>query len=152
MIFEAQNYYLVFQDAVFSMAVGFVTGAFYQLIGIFFYKGRTGLFIKDVLTGIVFTTLIFSYSVSFANYPILRWYMVLFALAGLLVFPAGLSKWGNVAVSLMAVTVVHYCGNVYSKMCGKLLAILQKNKEKKQKITQKNPAELLKNADILMYN
>ena len=45
MIFEAQNYFLVFQDAVFSMAVGFVAGAFYQLIGIFLYKGRAGLFI-----------------------------------------------------------------------------------------------------------
>lgn len=152
MIFQVQSYALIFHDAIFAMGVGFVAGAFYQLLGIFLYKGRVKLFIRDVATGIVFATLIFSYSVSFANYPILRWYMVLPALIGLVAFPVCLSEWGNIAIKLVSVTAVH-CGRVvYRKMCGKLLAISQKNKEKKQKFTQKNPAELLKNTDILMYN
>ena len=152
MIFEVQSYALIFHDAIFAMGVGFIAGAFYQILGAFLYKGKVKLFIRDIATGLVFTALVFSYSVSFANYRILRWYMVLPALIGMVSFPFCFSKWGNIAVRFMSVTAV-YCGrNVRRKVCGKLLAISQKNKEKKQKFTQKNPPELLKTTDILMYN
>ena len=152
MIFEVQDYSLIFHDAIFSMGAGFLAGVFYQFLGAFLYSGRVQLFIKDVLAGIVFTTLIFSYSISFANYPILRWYMVLCGVLGMVVFPICFSKWCNILVRLAAVTATVLSAAAYKKVCGKLLAIWQKNKEKKQKITQKNQPETLKNDDILLYN
>ena len=152
MSFDVQSYFLIFQDAVGAMGAGFTAGAFCHFMGMFLHKGKIRLFIKDVATAIVFTTLVFSYSVSFVNYPVLRWYMVVFALIGMLSFPVAFSKWGSMVIQLILVTVWWILEKIYKKTCLHLYKTLTKNKEKKQKITQKNQSELLKTKDKLMYN
>ncbi len=152
MIFEPQSYSLIFQDAVYSMAVGFVTGFVYQLLGVFLYKGRAKQFVRDIIAGLVFTVLIFSYSISFANYPILRWYMVFFALLGAGLFTPRFARMGNMLLSLVAATLRFFIAGAFKKVCGKLLDISEKNKQKKQKFPQKNRPEVLKTNDIMLYN
>lgn len=152
MIFEAQSYRLIFHDAVFSMGVGFITGFIYQLLGVFFYKGKIKQFIRDIITGMVFTVLIFSYSVSFANYPVLRWYMVLFAVIGAVLFVPRFSHTGNLLLKLTVATTAFATFGLWKKLRGKLLDKMQKNRQKKQKITQKNQSEVLKTNDIMLYN
>ena len=152
MIFASQSYSLIFQDAVFSLAIGFVAGFVHQLLGIFLYRGQIKLFIRDVVTGLVFTVLIFSYSVSFANYPILRWYMVLFAVIGLVLFMPRFAGWGNLLVKLQAATAGFFIARRFENLKVKCADIIEKNKEKKQKFTQKNQSEVLKTSDIMLYN
>ena len=152
MIFSSQSYSLIFQDAVFSLAIGFIAGFIYQLLGIFLYKGRIKLFVRDIVTGLVFTVLIFSYSVSFANYKILRWYMVLFAVLGLVLFAPRFSRSGNLLIKLQAVTVSFFTARRIKKLKENFLFIIEKNKEKKQKFPQKNQPEVLKTTDIMLYN
>ncbi len=152
MIFEPQSYSLIFQDAVYSMAVGFITGFVYQLLGVFLYNGRAKQFVRDIIAGLVFTVLIFSYSISFANYPILRWYMVLFALLGAVLFTPRFARRGNIMLKLVAVTLRFFTLAAAKKFRGKLLDISEKNKQKKQKFPQKNRPEVLKTNDIMLYN
>ena len=82
MIFESVNYSFLLQDFLFSMGVGLVVGVVNQLLSVFLYKGRTRLFIRDMLLCFVFAVLVFSYVVSFANYHIVRIYHILGALLG----------------------------------------------------------------------
>ena len=152
MIFSPQSYILIFQDAVFSIGVGFIAGFVYQLLGVFLYKGRRKLFIRDVVTGVVFAVLVFSYSVSFANYPILRWYMVLFAAVGMGLFTPCFSHGGNLLLKLAAATTAFLATGRRKKIRGKLLYVIEKNKEKRQKIPPKNQPEVLKTNDVMLYN
>lgn len=152
MIFEPQSYYLIFQDAVHSLGIGFITGVVYQLLGIFLYKGRMKLFVRDVITGLFFTAAMFSYSVSFANYPVMRWYMVVFAVFGMVMFTPAFSHRAH-RILVMICSFLHLCANRRSsKICVKFLENIKKKQLKKQKITQKNASEVLKESSIILYN
>ena len=87
MIFESINYWFAFQDFVFSIGAGFAVGFFYQIISVFLYKGKTAVFIKDILTCFVFAVVVFSYVVSFTNYPIIRIYHIIGGFLGFCAFP-----------------------------------------------------------------
>ncbi len=86
MIFESINYSFLLQDFLFAMAVGFAVGFINQLVSIFLCKGRAGLFVKDIFICTVFAVALFSYVVSFANYPVVRFYHIVGAFAGFLSF------------------------------------------------------------------
>ena len=152
MIFEAQSYYLILLDAVHSLGIGFITGFVYQLLGIFLYKGRKKLFVRDVATGLFFTVAMFSYSVSFANYPVMRWYMVVFAVIGMVMFTPAFSHRAH-RILVTVCSFIYSCVNRRSnKICVKLLENIKKKQLKKQKITQKNASEVLKENNIMLYN
>ena len=148
MIFDAQSYRLIWADAVHSMGVGFMVGFVYQLLSVFLYKNKVAVFIKDVVISVFFTTALFSYCVSFANYKILRWYNVAFALAGRIWFTPAFSHTGHKLLCFLSMTVKKW----FLRLCGKFLAITEKNKEKKLKNTQKNKSEVLKTEEVLLYN
>ena len=152
MIFESQSYYLIFQDAVHSLGIGFITGFVYQLLGIFLYKGRKKLFVRDVATGLFFTVAMFSYSVSFANYPVMRWYMVVFAVIGMVMFTPAFSHRAH-RILVTVCSFIYSCVNRRSnKICVRLLENIKKKQLKKQKNTQKNASEVLKENNIMLYN
>lgn len=92
MIFESINYVWLLQDFVFSMVAGFITAIFSQIIGIILYKGKIRLFIRDILTCLFFSVMIYSFIISFANYHILRIYHIIGGLIGFLCFNIKFSK------------------------------------------------------------
>lgn len=152
MIFEVQSYALIFQDMVYSLGVGFLVGFINQLLAVFLYKNKKAVFVRDIIMSIIFTVLVFSYTVSFANYKVLRWYNVLFALIGLILFTPCFSKGGHLLVLLFASLVVFMLRT--TKRC--VFEFFSTRKEKIRKnLKQTNcekSDEVLKTEDILLYN
>ena len=108
MIFESVNYVFLLQDFAFAMAAGFVAGIINQIVSIFICKGRICLFIKDIFISTVFAVVLFSYVVSFANYPVVRFYHIVCAFAGFLSF--------NIRFSI-----------IFHKIFGKIYGIFEHN-------------------------
>lgn len=152
MIFEVQDYGLIFEDMVYSLAIGFAAGLLNQLLSLFFHRGKISMFIKDVIMCTSFTRLVFSYAVSFANYPILRWYNIAGAAVGFFLFFPRFSP------VLQKVLDRRIC-SALSRVRGKIFALLSsageifvKNLAKHQKFTIKSNKELLQSDSILLYN
>ena len=152
MIFDPQSYSLIFADRLYCLAIGFVTGFINQLLAVFLYKGRVAVFIRDVVVSVVFTVLIFSYSVSFANYRILRWYNVAFALVGLVMFAPCFATAGNFLLKTAVKRAGRTVATAIKTTAGQLNEHRQKKLEKKQKFTQKTASDLLKQDDVMLYN
>ena len=152
MIFGVQSYLLIFQDAVYSLGVGFATGVFYQLISVFLYKGKIAVFIRDVVAAVFFTVAVFSYSISFANYRILRWYNVFFALIGRIMFTPAFSNCMHRYTDIIILTAKDCIKRLAVSVSGKLSVKIEKIKGKNQKNTQKNSDEVLKEREVLLYN
>ncbi len=152
MIFEVQSYRLIFEDAVYSLGAGFATAVFYQLISVFLYKGKIAVFIRDILASVFFSVAVFSYSVSFANYPILRWYNIFFALLGRLMFTPAFSNCLHRYTDKIILIARSCIKGLLTFISGKLSVKIEKIKEKNRKNTQKNSPELLKEGEVLLYN
>ena len=152
MIFEPQKYSFLFQDAVYSLAVGFMAAVINRRLSLFLYRGRVKLFIKDVLMSVVFAVLIFSYCVSFANYNVLRWYNVMVAVVGFIALGPGTDGSCPLFVQLLSVTVKHLQKKARSRVIAVRQKIKEKNIEKQQKFTQKTEHDTLKEQDVMLYN
>ena len=152
MIFEVQSYWLIFQDAVYRLGVGFATGVFYHLISVFLYKVKIAVFIRDVVAAVFFTVAVFSYSISFANYRILRWYNILFALIGRIMFTPAFSNCMHRYTDIIILTAKDCIKRLAVSVSGKLSVKIEKIKGKNQKNTQKNSDEVLKEREVLLYN
>ena len=152
MIFESIDYWFAFQDFLFSISAGFVVAFFYQLLSIFLYKGKTVVFIKDLLICIVFSVVIFSYVISFTNYPIIRIYHILGGFLGFLAFPFCFSA------------IFHkFFEKIFSAIknkilcCGKKVStIVCEKRQKRAKTADIATAEVtdehLKSCEVLLYN
>lgn len=152
MIFQPQSYFFMLQDALYSMAVGFVCALFAQVLSVFLHGNRIAAFAKDMLVSRFFRTALFSYCVSFANYRLVRLYNVFFALIGLVcfspVFARPLRKIiacaGNYAARAAAAQL---------KKGGRYISrSMQKQKVKNEQKRQEKDKELLKKPDIVLYN
>ena len=152
MMFEPQRYSLVLWDAVYSMAVGFVVGFFYQIVSLFLYKGKVAVFIKDVAVAAVFAVGMFSYGVSFANYSLLRWYNVAFGLVGWRCWPFAFSKVVNGWQNRMGRRAKTFLKASAEAFWGGLSHMVKTTAEKSKKNTQKNNEEVLKETEVLLYN
>ena len=152
MIFESINYSFLLQDFLFAMAVGFVVGFINQLVSIFLCKGRAGLFVKDIFICTVFAVALFSYVVSFANYPVVRFYHIFGAFAGFLSF--------NIRFSIIFHKIF---GKIYGIFEHKMLCVWQRIKSafctswRKRATKHPESKEKGKNADlktneVLIYN
>lgn len=152
MIFEAQRYSFIFQDAAYSMAVGFLTGFINRVLSSFLFKGKRRIFIKDIAVSFVFALLLYSYSVSFANYSVLRWYNVAAALAGLVLFSPCFDKAVQVIFQLAGAAAKHFLKGTAKKISEKIKKENRKSAKKRKKIPQNNDEEVLKVPDKLLYN
>ena len=152
MIFEPQKYYFIFQDAVHSLGVGFLTGFLNRLISPLTGKNKRLIFIKDLLISIFFAVMIYSYSISFTNYNVMRWYNVVVALAGMVLFTPCVYSAVSVRTGVVKITAVYMCRAAAGCIRNYAEKAKQKRAEKRQKFTQKNKEELLKEEDILLYN
>ena len=140
------------QDALYSMAVGFVCAFFAQILSVFLHGNRINVFIKDILVSRFLRTALFSYCVSFANYRLVRVYNVFFALVGLVcfspVFARPLRKILSAALNAAARTAA-----AKAKKGGEYIRrSLQKQKVKNEEKRQENDKQLLKKPDIVLYN
>lgn len=140
------------QDALYSMAVGFVCAFFAQILSVFLHGNRISVFIKDILVSRFLRTALFSYCVSFANYRLVRVYNVFFALVGLVcfspVFARPLRKILSAALNAAARTAA-----AKAKKGGEYIRrSLQKQKVKNEEKRQENDKQLLKKPDIVLYN
>ncbi len=152
MIFEPQKYSFIMQDAVYSLAIGFMCGFINRCLSCFFYKGKVRLFIKDVLMTVVFATLVFSYAVSFANYKVLRWYNVFFALMGLVFFRPCFDRIVHILSSFIAVTIKYIFSLIKNAVVISAKEYRSKKVVKHQKNTQNLPSEPLQDDDKVLYN
>lgn len=140
------------QDALYSMAVGFVCAFFAQILSVFLHGNRVSVFIKDILVSRFLRTALFSYCVSFANYRLVRVYNVFFALVGLVcfspVFARPVRKILSAALNAAARTAA-----AKAKKGGEYIRrSLQKQKVKNEGKRQENDKQLLKKPDIVLYN
>lgn len=125
---------------------------FQPVVVLFFVQRKVRVFIRDVLSCLFFALMLFSYTVSFANYRVLRWYNVAFAFAGAVMFIPAFDRAVQLFFSLFNVTVKYRTAAVYRTIQGKLSEHKRKQTEKHQKFTQKSEPEALKDNDKVLYN
>ncbi len=152
MIFEPQKFTYIVQDGIYSIAPGFIAGFFYRLLDVFMPKGKVKVFIKDLLTAVLFTVLMYSYVVSFANYRVLRWYNVLFGLAGMILFNPVFNTALKVALALAQILRSAALFKTVKSAKKHRSKLISKQKEKSQKNTTKNSSQLLKQDGKILYN
>jgi len=151
-MFESVNYSFLLQDFLFTLAVGFAVGFINQLVSVFIYKGKIRLFIKDIFICTLFAVVLFSYVVSFANYPVVRFYHIIGAFTGFLSF--------NIRFSIFFQKISE---KIFSFIKRKILCSFEKIKsvfcdlcrKKRQKWDETPKTEEkadLKTEDILVYN
>ena len=151
-MFESVNYSFLLQDFLFTLAVGFAGGFINQLVSVFIYKGKIRLFIKDIFICTLFAVVLFSYVVSFANYPVVRFYHIIGAFTGFLSF--------NIRFSIFFQKISE---KIFSFIKRKILCSFEKIKsvfcdlcrKKRQKWDETPKTEEkadLKTEDILVYN
>ena len=152
MIFESINYWFALQDFIFSMAAGFVTGFIYQLLSVVLYGNKIAVFVKDIIICFIFAVVIFSYVVSFTNYPIIRIYHILGGFLGFLCFPFRFSiylqKIFFKIFSAVKNKMLCYSGKVLSIICDRRP---KRTKSKAEKET-KQKEDHLKSEEVLLYN
>lgn len=152
MIFESINYYFLLQDFFFSMAVGFVVAVANQAVSVFIYKGRAALFVKDIFVCTLFAAALFSYVVSFANYPVVRFYHIIAAFAGFLSFnirfSAVFQKIFEKIFKFFYRKILCFISKIKSIIC-----VLDREKcSKRKKASDLEKDADLKNGEVLVYN
>ena len=152
MNFAAVNYSFLLQDFVFAMGAGFAAGGIVRLVWLFLPTGKIWLWIKDMLAAFIFSVVVFSYVISFANYPDIRIYHLLGAFFGFLsfnfnfstIFHKILKKFTNKFKNKM----LCYGKKVYRTVCDLRQKVNHKY-SKRQKVAKNDD---LKNDEIWVYN
>lgn len=140
------------QDALYSMAVGFVCAFFAQILSVFLHGNRISVFIKDILVSRFLRTALFSYCVSFANYRLVRVYNVFFALVGLVCFSPVFARPLRKILSAVLNAAARTAAAKAKKGGEYIRRSLQKQKVKNEEKRQENDKQLLKKPDIVLYN
>ncbi len=147
MMFSAENYKFILEDCTYALAAGFILSFINEILNSLFYKTKINVFIKDILFFIIFAVILFSYVVSFANYPVLRWYHTLFCIIGFIVSRFSFAKILRLIFDL-------YLAGFYiiSSHLKRKVKIKVKFKEKLDNTKSEKNQNLLKSNDILLYN
>ena len=152
MIFESINYSFALQDFAFSLGAGFAVGFFHQLLSLVLYKGRVAPFAKDIITSFVFAVTMFSYVVSFTNYPIIRIYHLIGGLAGFLCFPLRFStifhKFSEKIFKFFKNKILCFGKKLSTTICGFVEKIPQKDKKQ----SDEAKTDHLQSKEDLLYN
>ena len=152
MNFDSTNYVFLLQDFIFAAAAGFAAGWIGCVLSVFMPAGRKVLWIRDMLTAFIFSVLVFSYVVSFANYPDVRIYHLLGALFGFLSFDYGFSAFLHKKIIKKIEKVKNKMLCFAARIFGTICVCVRKNREnnKKQQPEPKNTD--LKNDNSWVYN
>lgn len=152
MNFDSVNYAFILQDFVFAMGAGFAAGGINKLLAIFLYGGKIRNALRDMLAAFIFATAVFSYTVSFANYPDIRIYHLLGAFLGFLAFDFNFSTIFHKIFKKIYKLLKNKMLCCNKKMHSTICDVKQKYKQRHKK--QQQPAENtdLKKQDNWVYN
>lgn len=152
MIFEPVVYPYLLQDFFCSAGAGFAVGFANQLLASVLPGGKLARFAKDIIVSFIFAVAVFSYVISFTNYPVIRIYHILGALCGFCAFPVHFSTFFHKVFQKIFIFLKYkmlcLCGKIKSTICAKR----QKTKQKKQPPQNAAQNDHLKNEDSLIYN
>ncbi|MEG1800489.1 MAG: hypothetical protein RR273_00805 [Oscillospiraceae bacterium] len=152
MTFDSVNYALLLFDILYSVSAGILTGFINQVVSIFLYRGRVRLFIKDVLMFFVFSLAVFSFVVSFANYPVLRYYHILAAAVGFFSFNLQFSKAFNGLFSAVEKLIKKYLQGANSRI-KQVICLFAQSYGKKRAENKKTEDKILLQKDaVWVYN
>lgn len=152
MNFEAVNYFFLLQDFAFAAAAGFAVGIINQLLSVFVPPKGLLRGLKDVLSCFVFAVVLYSYVISFTNYPDIRIYHILGGCAGFLCFSYNFSTFFHKIFIKIFKRIKNNILCLGKKIKSTICAVRQKRR-KKQKQSQ-NAAEQghLQTKEVLVYN
>ncbi|MBQ6929512.1 MAG: hypothetical protein IJN27_04335 [Oscillospiraceae bacterium] len=152
MNFDSVNYCFLLQDFVFAMAAGFAAKGISCVLSVFLHRGRAALWIRDMLTAFIFAAVVFSYVISFANYPDVRIYHLLGAAVGFAGFDFKFStifhKISEKILKIIKNKMLCLIKKARSIICGFGVKIRRTNK-KEQKVAENTD---LKNNNNWVYN
>lgn len=152
MIFESINYSFALQDFIFSTAAGFAVGFINQVLSAFLGRGKTAVFFKDIIVSFIFAVTVFSYVISFTNYPIIRIYHILGGLLGFWCFSYRFS----IFLQKSFEKILKYLKNkmlCYGKKLSTIICVFAENKVKKRDKSQKITEEThLQIEEVMVYN
>ena len=152
MIFESINYWFAVQDFVFSLGAGFAVGFVNQLLSVFFYKGKIPVLIKDMLVSFIFAVTVFSYVISFTNYPVIRIYHVAGCLLGFFCFPFKFSTFFHKISEKILKFLKNKMLCCFKKISTIICGCVEK-RQRKNKSGQSEPKnDLLQREEELLYN
>lgn len=152
MNFDSVNYSFLLQDFAFAVAAGFAVGGINRLLSVFLQSGKIALWIRDMLVAFIFAVVVFSYVVSFANYPDVRIYHLLGALFGFLSFDFNFSKIFHKFLKNFLRKIKHKMLCVWVRLC-RIFCILTQNFAKNHKRRHKGRENTdLKNDNNWVYN
>lgn len=152
MIFEAVNYAHLVQDFVCSAGAGFGVAFVGQLLSSVLPCGKKGVFVRDVAVSFLFALTIFSYVISFTNYPVVRIYHLIGGAAGFFAFPVKFSvffhKISKKIFNIPKNKMLCLYGKIKSTVCDKTQKTVKNNEEGQNALQNDH----LKSEDVLIYN
>jgi len=152
MNFDSVNYWFLLQDFVFAVAAGFAAKGISCVLPVFLCRGRAVLWIRDMLTSFIFAAVVFSYVISFANYPDVRIYHLIGAAIGFAGFDFKFStifhKISEKFLKILRNKMLCLTKKACSIICGFGVKIRRTNK-KEQKAAENTD---LKNNNNWVYN
>ena len=152
MNFEPVNYAFLLQDFVFAMAAGFAAAFIKEVLSCFLSGGRTAVFIRDIISCFIFSVLVFSFVISFANYPDIRIYHVAGALLGFLSFNISFGKMFHNLFKRAFLKIKSHILCPVEKIKHTICAGAALSAQKKNKKAGKEKSKALKNKEQVVYN
>lgn len=152
MNFDSVNYCFLLQDFIYAAAAGFVAGGINQFLTVFLYGRKTLVWIRDMLAGFIFSVVVFSYVVSFANYPDIRIYHILGAFAGFLSFDYKFSTIFHKIFEKILTAVKNKMLCAFEKAATTVGVLYEKNRQKHKKGQTGAENTDLKNNNNWVYN
>ena len=152
MIFESVNYSYLLQDFVFSMGAGFGAAFVTALMFLPVPYGKRMLFFRDAAGCFVLAVAVFSYVVSFANYPDIRIYHIIGGFAGYLCFPNEIflpvQKFSKKIFVKIFDNILCATQKLWSTICG----LAAKHSSKTPSDAKEGQSEDLKTEEVWVYN
>lgn len=152
MIFESINYSHLLQDFIFSMGAGFAVGVINEAAAIFLPGGKKTQFFRDVFLCMLLSFVIFSYVISFTNYPIIRFYHLLGGILGFLSFPFKFSIFFHKIVKNFFIKLKNKILCLVNKAVSIICDHRQKRRQKKENQQKTAETEDLQSKEVWVYN
>lgn len=152
MIFESINYWFALQDFVFSIGAGFAVGFVNQLLSVFFYRHKVLVFAKDMFVSFIFAVTVFSYVISFTNYPVIRIYHIFGGLVGFLCFPLKFSTFFHKIFEKIFRTFKNKMLCFFKKISTIICVRVEKKRGKAKSRHSESKTDHLQREEDLLYN
>lgn len=152
MIFESVNYSFLLQDFLFAAGAGFAVAMVNMVLTVITPRTKPCVFAKDILVSFVFAVAVFSFVVSFANYPVVRFYHLFAALLGFLAFDGAFSTNLHNFLYKFLNSVKNKILCMVKKCITTVCVLVPRPRPKPQPPTDCGKTDPLKREEVLLYN